>query len=87
MRAVIRQVVHQTYCIPDRSILDNISLIQDFLDFAHLTNVKSGLISLDQQKAFDRVEHSYLWHALEAFGFSPGFRAMIETIYRDIESD
>ena len=88
MRNVIGQVVHidQTYCIPQRSIFDNVALIRDLLDFSRLTGIKAGLISLDQQKAFDRVEHSFLWQTLEAFGFGPGFRAMIETMYRDIES-
>ena len=88
LRNVIGQVVHidQTYCIPQRSIFDNVALIRDLLVFSHLTGFKAGLISLDQQKAFDRVEHSFLWKTLEAFGFGPGFRAMIETMYRGIES-
>ena len=52
MLGVIGRVVHvdQT-CIPERSILDNVALIRDVLGFAHLTNNKAGLISLDQQKA------------------------------------
>ena len=29
--------------------------------------INVGLISLDQQKAFDRVEHDYLWATFEAF--------------------
>ncbi|KAK3507660.1 hypothetical protein QTP70_032579 [Hemibagrus guttatus] len=40
------------------------------------------LIFLDQEKAFDRVEHEYLWKVLETFGFNPGFVAMI----RDLSS-
>ncbi|KAI3360881.1 hypothetical protein L3Q82_012889, partial [Scortum barcoo] len=32
----------------------------------------------DQEKAFDRVEHQYLWKTLAAFGFSPGFIARIQ---------
>lgn len=45
-----------------------------------------GLISVDQEKAFDRVEHSYLWNVFEAFSFSSNFISMIKALYCDVES-
>ena len=42
--------------------------------------IETGLISMDQEKDFDRVEHQYLWQTLEAFGFNPGFIAMIKAV-------
>ncbi len=48
--------------------------------------INIGLISLDQEKAFDRVEHLYLWHTLQAFGFNSRFIDMIKTMYCEIES-
>ncbi|XP_053533103.1 transposon TX1 uncharacterized 149 kDa protein isoform X1 [Ictalurus punctatus] len=85
---VMEQITHldQTYCVPGRSILDNIHLIRDILDVSRLLGLKTGLIFLDQEKAFDRVEHEYLWKVLETFGFNPGFIAMIKTLYSEIES-
>ena len=76
----------QSYCVPDRQIGDNISRILDFLDVSRAFGLDAGLISIDQEKAFDRVEHQYLWQTFEAFGFSSGFIAMIKVIYGDIES-
>lgn len=69
------QVIHpdHTYCIPGRSIFDNVFLIRDLLDVSKRLNLDYGLISLDQEKAFDRVEDIYLWRVLEAFGFCKTF--------------
>ncbi len=76
----------QTYCVPNRSIFDNITLIRDVLEVSKLFGINIGLISLDQEKAFDRVEHLYLWHTLQAFGFNSRFIDMIKTMYCEIES-
>ncbi|KAL6476275.1 hypothetical protein MHYP_G00147740 [Metynnis hypsauchen] len=80
LRDVMGHVIHldQTYCVPGRTITDIICLIRDVLEVSNILGVDSGLISLDQEKAFDRVEHQYLWYTLEAFGFSPSFIAMRE---------
>lgn len=81
LREVLGQVIHidQSYCVPNRSIVDNISLIRDVLEVSRLFDQKVGLISLYQEKAFDRVEHQFLWHTLKAFGFPPEFIASIES--------
>jgi hypothetical protein len=88
LRDVMDQVVHvdQSYCVPGRSIRDNIVLIRDYLDISNSLDLQLGFISLDQEKAFDRVEHQYLLKVLEAFGFSPGFIAMIRVLYSEVES-
>lgn len=55
LREVMDLVVHQdqTYCVPGRSILDNVSLIRDILDISSSLGIDTGLISLDKEKAFD----------------------------------
>lgn len=54
---------------------DNTHLIWDVLDVSGLLGLDTDLISLDQEKAFDRVEHNFLWKVMEKFGFSSGFIA------------
>ncbi|KAF7641685.1 hypothetical protein LDENG_00274840 [Lucifuga dentata] len=53
----------------------------DVLEVSGSLAVDTGLISIDQEKAFDQVEHQYLWQTLAAFGFSPGFIAKIQVLY------
>ncbi|KAK3553067.1 hypothetical protein QTP86_031169 [Hemibagrus guttatus] len=79
---VMERLIHQdqTYCVPDRSIFDDVYLILDILDVSRLLGLKTGLMFLDQEKAFDRVEHEYLWKVLETFRFIPGFIAMIKVL-------
>lgn len=85
---VLEEVIHsgQSYCVPGRSIFDNIRFIRDLFDVSKILGVDMGLISLDQEKAFDRVEHDYLWKTLQAFGFSSDFIGYIKILYNDIES-
>lgn len=88
LREMMASVIHvdQTYCVPGRLISDNVALIRDVLEVSSSLAVKTGLISIDQEKAFDRVEHQYLWQTLAAFGFNPGFIAKIQVLYSDIAS-
>ena len=76
----------QTYCVSGRSMVDNVHLIRNVLDVSNSLGCNTGLISLDQEKAFDRVEHNFLWKVMEKFGFSAGFIAKIKVMYSDVES-
>ena len=77
------RIIHkdQTYCIPVYTIRDNLFLIRDVLDLANVNNLNFGLFSIDQEKAFDRVDHSFLFKTLEAFGFREGFLSLVRLLY------
>uniref|UniRef100_A0A3Q3B436 Reverse transcriptase domain-containing protein n=1 Tax=Kryptolebias marmoratus TaxID=37003 RepID=A0A3Q3B436_KRYMA len=84
----MEQVIHrdQTYCVPGRSMVDNIYLIRDVLEVSGSLGLQTGLISLDQEKAFDRVEHDFLWKTMRGFGFSEGLIAKMQVLYSGAES-
>lgn len=85
---VLGEIIHpdQSYCVPGRSIFDNIYLIRDLFDVSRMFGIDMGLISLDQEKAFDRVEHNYLWKTFQAFNLSSDFLSYVKVLYCDIES-
>ena len=44
------------------------------------------IINIDQEKAFDRVSHEYLFRVLKAFGLGDRFISFIKLCYIDVSS-
>ncbi|CAM2096352.1 unnamed protein product [Caretta caretta] len=85
--SVLVDVIHpdQTYTIPDRSIFDNLFLVRDLLELGRRDGRSFALLSLDQEKAFDRMDHGYLLNTLRAFGFGPQFVGFLWVLYTSSE--
>lgn len=73
----------QSYCVPDRSILDNLFLIRDIFSVCKLYKVNTGTISIDQEKAYDHVDHPFLFSTLQAFGVGERFLYWIKLLYSE----
>ena len=69
----------QTFAVKGKSIQDNLHLIREVLEGIK-DDTESALISLDQSKAFERVDHRFLASVLETAGFKPEFRRWISMI-------
>ena len=78
--------VAQTCGVPGRFSSENVRFIQDAIDYANDSNTGAALISLDQEKAFDRVEWPFMLRVLEAMNFGPSFRAWVKLLYTQIFS-
>ena len=72
----------QTCSVPGRKISVNLHTLRDILDYLDRTGEAGILVSLDQEKAFDRVNRSFLQSLLTRFGFGPSFRNWINTFYK-----
>ena len=46
-----------------------------------MENTEAAFIFLDQEKAFDRVNHDFLFRTMEAFGIGEGFIQWVRKIY------
>ena len=72
----------QTFAVKGRSIQDNKHLIREVLEGIK-DDTEAALISLDQSKAFDRVDNRFLASVLETSGFKPKFRRWISMMYHN----
>ena len=88
LRNVIDSIVSpdQTCGIPNRFIGENVRLLADIIDYADSCDVGGAMISFDQEKAFDRVEFSFLLNVLERMGFGPSYIGWIKLLYTDVFS-
>ena len=73
----------QTCSFWHRSIFSNLTLLRDTLHFIDWSGETGILISLDQEKALDRVDRTVLTNLLNLSGFGPFFRNWIFTLYND----
>ena len=76
----------QTCGVRGRSISENLFTIRDLLEYVERENLPLALLSLDQEKAFDRVDWGFLHRVLETFNFGPDFMNWVKLFYTDIES-
>jgi len=85
---VIHYVVapDQTCGVPGRFIVENVSLLRDVVDVVNKTNLPVAILSLDQEKAFDRVDWNFLFATLSKMGFGPSFISWVRLLYTDIRS-
>jgi hypothetical protein len=74
----------QTCGVKGRSIFDNGHLIRNICDYIEQKELSCAFISLDQEKAFDRVNYQFMLKTLESFGFHPDFIKWISIFYTDI---
>ena len=88
LKSVMSSIVHydQTCSVPGRTIFSNLQLIRDVLDMIDKTNETGILVTLDQEKAFDRVDHDFLMRVLSKFGFGPSFCGWVGLFYNNVFS-
>ena len=88
LKLVMESIIspEQTCCVPGRDIADNIMSIRDVIDYIDFKKEEGFLIKIDQEKAFDRVSHSFIIKVLNKFNFGNKFISWIKILYNDIKS-
>jgi len=77
---------NQTGFVPNRYIGDNIRLIYDLIKYLDDTDLPGLLVNVDFEKAFDSLDWSFMFKAMQAFGFGQDICRWISTFYQNINS-
>ena len=66
LRKVIHTLVdsHQTAYVPGRSIRESVKLVEDLLEYAEKDDLTGILFCSDFEKAFDSVDHRFMFACL-----------------------
>ena len=85
---VIDKIVHpdQSAGVPGRFIGENVAYVRDAIQYASTQDLPLAILTLDQEKAFDRVEWEFLFCILERMGFGPSFCKWVQTLYTGVQS-
>ena len=80
----------QTCSIPDNNLLlirdaiifNNLLLIRDAIRLTKKNN-KLYILQVDQEKAFDKIDHDFLYKTMNKIGFSSKFVQFVKILYRN----
>lgn len=77
---------NQAGFIPGRSIFDQTQLAHLMIDYAEATEENGVIVALDQEKAYDRIDHEYMWLTLEKFEIPKQTIRTIQALYEHAET-
>lgn len=81
---VAHKVIHKAQAgfIPNRSISDQVRLAKLMTDYSEATEENGMIVCLDQEKAYDKIKHDYLWITLREYGLPEHFIDTVKTLYK-----
>ena len=77
---------NQVAYVSNRFISESGRLISDVLEITNSLDIEGILMTVDIEKAFDSINHSFLMYVLKKFGFSKDFRKWIQILMKNSES-
>ena len=84
----MKKVIHcdQTAYVKGRYIGESFRFIDDLLTYADQENLDCIMFAADIEKAFDSVEHNFVFATLKKFGFGDSFIKWVRTFFNSSQS-
>jgi hypothetical protein len=77
---------NQAGFMPGRSIFDQVKLARMMVNFAEITKKDGLIVALDQEKAYDKILHNYLWRSLEKYNIHLNSIHTVKSLYESAET-
>ena len=58
--------------------------MRDLIDYAEFKNLPSFILSIDQEKVFDKVDRAFLLQLLQKFNLGENFISFVNTLYYEV---
>ena len=85
-KVMSKLISENQFCCPDRTIIECNNMIRDMLFYLNQKNVTGAILNLDWEKAFDRVDWTFLSRVLERMGFPVSIINWFMILHSNIES-
>ena len=88
IKNVLPSVIHanQSGLMKGRFMGETARSVLDIIAHTESLQLPGVLLFIDFEKAFDSIEHEFLYKALECFNFGPSFIKWIQTFYNNLSS-
>ena len=88
LKSVLASVISESQScgVPGRFSGSNIRTLQDIVNYCNFHRSGGAIVSLDQEKAFDRVDWGYMQKVLQHMNFGPSFCSWVRLVYHNIFS-
>ena len=88
LKKVIHTLVdsHQTAYVPGKNIGKSVRIVEDLLEYAEKKDLTGIMLSLDVEKAFDSIDHCFMFACLKRFGFCTQFIQWVKTLFKSAQS-
>ena len=85
LKKILPQIIseEQNCSIPHRTIFNNLFLTRDAIRLAKEKNTKFYILQIDQEKAFDNIDHKFPYKTMQKMGFSEQFITYIKILYQN----
>ena len=88
LKSVLASVISESQLcgVPGRFSGSNSRTLQDIVNYCNFHRSGGAIVSLDQEKAFDRVDWGYMQKVLQRMNFGPSFCSWVRLLYHNIFS-